>query len=234
MTGLAKRCQLVEQVPLLPRRGLFVQRPRVRRTGESVRGHAHCRHSCDAAPDNRRSARLGMSGVLTLGSAEAILYRCAWCLPAGAVRGARSRTGHPPPGCCQAVRPVAEAPAERSPLAPLRAGSVQLRAPHLNGFVAARWATAGCATAQTTRSLLTNYARAARPPAPWRCGRRPAQTAQARIAHEPVDTSRLCACPSARVCAQAHHGGIADRHGQPQPHAQARADRLQIRQQSPG
>jgi hypothetical protein len=60
------------------------------------------------------------------------------------------------------TRPVTQAPAGRLPMALPRARPGQLPPAHLNGFTAARSVCAGCATAQTTRALLTNWARAAR------------------------------------------------------------------------
>jgi hypothetical protein len=35
------------------RERVLFQRPRVRRTRQSARGHAYCRHGCEAAPENR-------------------------------------------------------------------------------------------------------------------------------------------------------------------------------------
>jgi hypothetical protein len=44
---------------IMPRGGWSVQRPCVRRTGQSMRGHAHRQHSCDAARIRRSAPRSG-------------------------------------------------------------------------------------------------------------------------------------------------------------------------------
>jgi hypothetical protein len=46
------KCSLLADMPMIVRRGP-VQRPGVRRAGQSARGHVHCRHGCDADRNRR-------------------------------------------------------------------------------------------------------------------------------------------------------------------------------------
>jgi len=129
------------------------------------------------------------------------------------------------------ARPVAQAPAGRSPMALPQTGSGQLSRAHLNGFAAARPGCARMRHGAYHARPADELARAARPRR-----RSGAADAQHRLRKRAPRTSplirdRLCACPSARVPAQAHQAGI----GTASPAARpARADRLQMRPGSSG
>jgi hypothetical protein len=157
-------------------------------------------------------------------------YGCAWCLPAGrSVVPVRELGAHRLAVAISGTRPVAEAPAGRSPMALPEAGSGQLPRVQLNGFAAARPGCARLRHGANHARPADELARAARP-------RRYGGAADAqhklskRAPHQPADTRpALCLPVSARFRSGApgRH-----RHGQPSRTPRARADRLQMRQEA--
>lgn len=62
------------EVPEYAAMRLSIQRPGAHRTGQSVRGHVHCRHSRNVARIRRGSRRAGQAKALRLSQVQ-------YCLP---------------------------------------------------------------------------------------------------------------------------------------------------------